>query len=66
MKKKKFNFGDTVQIDRTINVFEKIINYCPKICFKVSKILNTSPITYRLRDMKNYEIPGVFYIMNYK
>jgi hypothetical protein len=46
VKKKKFNVGYTVRINRTSNIFEKG-NY-------------TKHVTHRLRDMKDEEILGSF------
>ena len=60
-KKKKFNVGDTVRINRTTNIFEKGNYLWSTELFKVSKILDTIPITYRLRDTKDDEILGGFY-----
>ena len=60
-KKKKFNVGDTVRINRTTNIFEKENYLWSTELFKVSKILDTIPITYRLRDTKDDEILGGFY-----
>ena len=59
--KRKFNVGDIVRINRISNIFEKG-NYLWSIdLFKVSKVLDTTPITYRLRDVKDDEILGDFY-----
>jgi hypothetical protein len=60
-KKKKFNVGDTVRINRTTNVFEKSNYLRSNELFKVSKLLDTTPITYRLHDMKDDEILGGSY-----
>jgi len=60
-KKNKFNVGDTVRINRTTNVFEKGNYLWSTELFKVAKILDTKPITYRLRDTKDEEILGGFY-----
>ena len=61
VKKKKFNVGDTVWINRTTNVFEKGNYLWSTELFKVAKFLDTKPITYRLRDTKDEEIFGDFY-----
>ena len=61
VKKKKFNVGDTVRINRTTNVFEKGNYLWSTDLFKVAKILDTKPITYRLRDTKDEEILCGFY-----
>ena len=44
--KKKFNVGDTVRINRTTNIFEKGNCLWTTELFKVSKILDTEPMTY--------------------
>ena len=59
--KKKFNVGDTVRINRTTNIFEKVNYLWSTELFKVSKILDTEPTTYRLRDTKDDESLGDFY-----
>ena len=61
VKKKKFNVGDTVRINRTTNVFEKGNYLWSTELFKEAKNLDTKPITYRLRDIKYEEILGGFY-----
>ena len=61
VKTKKFNVGDTVRINRTTNVFEKGNYLWSTELFKVAKILDTKPITYRLPDAKDKEILGGFY-----
>ena len=60
-KKKKFNIGDTVRINRTTNIFEKGNYLWSTELFKVSKILDTTPTTYRLGDTKDDEILGCLY-----
>ena len=59
--KKKFTVGDTVRINRTTNIFEKGNYLWSTELFKVSKILDTTTTTYRLRDTKDDEILGGFY-----
>ena len=59
--KKKFNVCDTVRINRTNNVFEKGNHLWSTELFKVAKILDTKPITHRLRDNKDEDILGGFY-----
>ena len=59
--KKKFNVGDIVRINRTRNIFENRNYLWSTEIFKVTKILDTKPITYQLRDMKDEEILGSFY-----
>ena len=60
-KIKKFNVGDIVLKNQTISIFENR-NYlwCTEL-FKVSKVLETKPLTYRLRDKKDDKILSGFY-----
>jgi len=54
--------GDKVRISETRVVFKK--GYLPKWTieiFTISKILKTSPITYRIRDYNDEELSGSFY-----
>ena len=60
VKKKKFSVNDTVRINQTWNI-EKGNYLWSTYFFKVSTVFDTIPVTYRLRDMKNEEIPGSFY-----
>jgi len=61
VKKKKFNLGDTVRINRTGNIFEKGITCGPLNLLKVSKVLDTKHVMYRMRDTQDEEILGGFY-----
>ena len=58
----KFNVGVTVRINITTNIFEKGNYLWTTDLLKVSKVLDTKPVTYRLRDMKDDEILGSFTI----
>jgi hypothetical protein len=58
---KKFNAGDTVLINRTSNIFEKGNYLWSTELFKVSKVLDTKPVTYHLRDIRDEEILGGLY-----
>ena len=66
MKKKKFNLGDTVRKNRASNIFEKGNHLWSSELFKMSKIPDNTPMTYRLCDMKDDKILGVFSSMNCK
>jgi hypothetical protein len=59
--KKEFFVGDTFWINRTTNIFEKGNYLWSTELFKVSKILDTEPTTYQLRDRKDDEILWGFY-----
>ena len=50
------NFDNTVQISRISYIFEKRKYLLSTELFKVSKILDTKPVMYRLSDMKYDEI----------
>ncbi|XP_065572725.1 uncharacterized protein LOC136035056 [Artemia franciscana] len=60
--KNKFNVGDTVRINRKTNIFEKGNYLRSTELFKVSKVLDTKPVTYRLPFMKDDKILGSFYV----
>lgn len=58
----KLKVGDSVRITRIKNIFEK--GYARSWSFEVffvSKIKNTNPITYAIKDYKGEEIGGSFY-----
>ena len=62
-KEPKFSVGDTVRISKyKRKVFDKgyEANWTEEV-FKITQILNTLPITYRLADLKGEEIEGSFY-----
>lgn len=61
-KKEKFKLGDRVRISRKYKDFRKgyLPNFTEEI-FKISKVLKTDPITYKIKDMNNEEIIGSFY-----
>ena len=62
ISKPKFKIGDRVRIYKYKKQFEKgyETNWTREI-FVVSKILFTSPITYRIKDLNDEEILGSFY-----
>ena len=61
-KNPEFQVGDHVRISKYGNIFAK--GYTPnwsKEVFVISKIKNTVPWTYVIRDLKGEEIVGTFY-----
>ena len=61
-EKPKFKLNDYVRISKYKGIFEK--GYTPNwSCevFKISKIIYSSPITYKIKDLKEEEIQGKFY-----
>ena len=61
-KKPRFKIGDKVRISRWKNIFSKgyLQNYTTEL-FTISNVLNTSPITYKIKDWNDEEIEGIFY-----
>jgi hypothetical protein len=61
-KSNKFKVGDKVRISKWKGTFEKgyLPNWTTEL-FKVSKVLNTSLVTYKVKDFNNEEIEGSFY-----
>ena len=58
----KFDIGYKVRISRKKKTFEK--GYTPnwsEEIFIITNQLNTSPITYTIKDLKGEEIKGSFY-----
>lgn len=61
-QKPKFKIGDKVRISKLKKHFEK--GYTPNWTveiFTVSNVLNTNPITYKVKDYEENEIKGSFY-----
>src|SRR5690606_32516648 len=58
----KFNAGDQVRISRIKGVFEKGMepNFSHEV-FTIDQVLDTQPITYKLKDYNNDVIEGSFY-----
>ena len=58
----KFKIGDRVRITKYKGKFEKgyTTNFTREI-FVIDKILNTIPVTYKIKDQKGEEIIGSFY-----
>ena len=61
-QKSKFSVGDDVRISRVKNIFEKGMepNFSHEV-FKIDKVLDTDPITYKIKDYYNEVIAGSFY-----
>lgn len=60
--KAKYNIGDKVRISKMKTTFEKgYTAKWTKEIFTVYKILNTNPITYKLKDFEGSLIEGSFY-----
>ena len=62
IKKSKFKVGDKVRISKWKSIFSKgyMQNYTTEL-FTISKVLNTSPVTYKIKDWNDEEIEGIFY-----
>ena len=61
-QKPKFEVGDRVRIFKLKNMFEKgYKGYWTSEIFEVDEVLNTSPITYKIKDLDDEEIKGCFY-----
>ena len=66
-KDPKFKVGDHVRISKYKNIF--VIGYTPnwsEEIFVVSKIKNTVPWTYVIKDLNGEEIIGTFYEKNHR
>jgi len=62
IQKQKFNVNDKVRIFKWKNKFEKGVTYSwTKEIFKINKIYNTKPYTYKILDLHDEEILGRFY-----
>ena len=62
VKKPRYKVGDFVRIYKYKNLFEKgYIGRWTKEVFQISKILNTNPVTYLIKDKDDEEIKGGFY-----
>lgn len=62
MKKPKFKINDKVRISKYKHAFSK--GYTPNWTtevFTITKVLNTNPVTYQLKDELNNTIFGCFY-----
>lgn len=58
----KYRAGDSVRISKYKSIFSKGYtgNWTSEI-FIITKVLNTNPVTYLLKDVKNEPIAGCFY-----
>jgi len=58
----RFHLGDKVRISKWKSIFSKgyLQNYTTEL-FTISKVLNTSPVTYKIKDSNDEEIEGIFY-----
>ena len=58
----RYKAGDLVRIMNADNVFRRGFqqNFTLEI-FEIEAVLNTKPVTYKLRDLKGEEITGAFY-----
>jgi len=58
----KFTIGDRVRIKRLkLNLLTNVILTGPEKFFLINEILNTQPITYKIIDLNDEEIIGIFY-----
>ena len=58
----KFKVNDRVRIFKYKNKFEKVYKgYYTDEIFKVTKILNTNPIMYKIQDLNDETIHASFY-----
>lgn len=58
----KFHLGDKVRISKWKSIYSKgyLQNYTTEL-FTISKVQNTTPITYKIKDWNEEEIDGIFY-----
>jgi len=61
-KSNKFKVGDKVRISKYKGTFDKgyLPNWTTEL-FTVTKVLNTKPVTYKIKDDNDDEIEGIFY-----
>jgi transcription antitermination factor NusG len=59
--KVKFQVGDRVRITSFKYTFNKYDSNLTREIFIVTEILNTKPITYKIKDLNGEEIIGTFY-----
>ena len=58
----KFKVGDIVRIPIYLSAFTKeITGKWTTVLFKISKVIDTKPITYNIVDLNNEPIEGTFY-----
>lgn len=62
IKKPKFKVGDRVRISKLKGKFEKgYTTRWTREIFKIEKVFNTNPVTYKIFDLKGEEVKGSFY-----
>ena len=60
-KKPRYKLGDFVRIYKYKNLFEKgFIGRWTRELFRITKVLNTNPITYEIADEDGEEIKGFY------
>ena len=62
VKKPQFKVGDDVRISRVKGIFEKGMenNFSYEV-FKIAEVLNTDPVTYKIKDESGEVLEGSFY-----
>ena len=61
-KKPKYKIGDRVRIAKMKGKFEKgYTTRWRREIFVIEEVLNTDPVTYKIKDLKDEEIKGSFY-----
>lgn len=60
--KQKFKVGDRIRISRKLKDFRKgyLPNFTEEV-FTISKVLETEPVTYKIKDINDEDIIGSFY-----
>ena len=62
IKKPKFKVGDRVRITKKKGKFEKgYTTRWRREIFVIEEVLNTDPVTYKIKDLEDEEITGSFY-----
>jgi hypothetical protein len=65
-KSNKFKVGDKVIKSKYKGTFDKrYLPNCLTGLFIVSKVLNTKPVTYKIKDDNEDEIEGIFIKLNW-
>lgn len=58
----KYNLNDRVRIKKLKKTFEnKYDTNWSREIFVISDVLNTRPVTYKIRDLNNEDVEGSFY-----
>lgn len=67
IKKPKFKVGDRVRITKMKGKFEKgYTTRWRREIFVIDEVLNTDPVTYKIKDLKVKKLKVVFMNKNYK